>query len=180
MAQLCRRVRPQTNIYSSSGGQQSTAFLVGEGFGLSRMEVHPIRLQSSVLAKDPFPKRVVVAQSTSDTKPEVSGISVDEARANAAIASVAMNQASVRLRHLPCLLHEFMEPSASHDLGGMESVKVYFHPVLQVLDLPIKASSIPASNTPTQPASVSRHNRLQRFPDQSVIDRFLHPLLATR
>lgn len=68
-----------------------------------------------------------MTQSTSDTKPKIPGIGVDEAWADAAIPSVAVNEPQLVFAHLPYLLHELMEPSASNNLGGMESVKVYFH-----------------------------------------------------
>ena len=42
-------------------------------------------------AKDPLSKVLVVAKSTPDTKPEIPSIRVDEARADAAVASVAVN-----------------------------------------------------------------------------------------
>ena len=77
-----------------------------------------------------------MAQSASDTKPEIPRIGVDEAWADAAIASVAVNERQLCFAHLPCLLHEPMKPSASDDLGGMKSVKVYFNSILQAFCSP--------------------------------------------
>ena len=51
-----------------------------------------------------------MAESTSDTEPEVSGIGVDEAWADAAIASVAVNEGQLCFAHLPCLWHELGLP----------------------------------------------------------------------
>ena len=68
-----------------------------------------------------------MAQSTSDTKPEIPGIGVDKAWTDAAIASVAVNERQLCFAHLPCLLHELMKPAAFDNLGWMKSVKVYLH-----------------------------------------------------
>jgi hypothetical protein len=132
-------------------------------------------------AVDPFPERVVVTQSTSDTKPEVSGIGVDEAWANAAIASVAVNQCQLCFGHLPYLLHEFMEPSASDDLGGMESVKVYFH-ARSPDSLSVKHSPRYSNEQYGQPnlLASAAPTVSNVFQTNLVVDRFPQPLLATQ
>jgi hypothetical protein len=77
--------------------------------------------------KNPFTQRFVLAQSTPDTKTEITGIGVDEAGAYATIAPVPVNEYQIPLAHLPGLLYELMKESTLDNLGGVKSVKVNFH-----------------------------------------------------
>jgi hypothetical protein len=58
---------------------------------------------------------------------EITCIRVDEARADATIASVPVDEGQFHFAHFPGLLYEFMKESSSNNLGGMESVKINFH-----------------------------------------------------
>jgi hypothetical protein len=77
--------------------------------------------------QNPFTERFVLAQSTPDTKTEIAGVCVDEARADATIAPVPVNECQTHFAHLPALMYEFVKESSLNNLGGVESVKVNFH-----------------------------------------------------
>ena len=97
--------------------------------------------------KNPFAQRFVVTQRTPDTQSEVTGICVDEARADPTVAPMAVNQRQSCFAHLPGLLHKGLEPSTSDDLGGMVSVEVNFHTrVLPPLFGPSIAAAVQMSN----------------------------------
>jgi hypothetical protein len=74
--------------------------------------------------KDPFPQRLVLAQSAPDTKTEIASVGAYKSRADAPITPVPVNECQSHFAHLPGLLDKFMEESSFDDLGGMRSVKV--------------------------------------------------------
>jgi hypothetical protein len=57
----------------------------------------------------------------------MTGVCVDEARADTTIATVPVNERQTLFPHLPALLYELIKESSFDDLGGMESVKVNLH-----------------------------------------------------
>ena len=132
-------------------------------------------------AKDPFPKHVIVTQSTSDAKPEVSGIGINETWADAAISPMAVNECQLCFAHLPGLLHELMEPPASNNLGRMESVKVYLHTRYPGLSF-AKHSSGHRNEQYSNPAYLALTGAIisNVFQTDLVVDRFSQPLLAAQ